>query len=633
MKRVNVFICEHSGCSHVQMIPLRRSKHLVSILLISSLAYAGERTVVSLRNFCDTELKCAGIEVPQSTTFHIKAIGAGGDYGWTYKSKDLFAYGWVINADTRKLVWQMDVDNTSRSKSDRESDERITLGEGSYEVYFTVPTFSYHTAFTHININVDHRETPLFGGREKKDHDFFGMFKNWWSDDIGKEWEKRCDRWGIELLVDESSSRGIKTFTPPKDIPHTVLKATGLGENELVRMGFSVKQPTTVQVYALGEATGENDCYDYAWIANAVTRAHVWDMDYSKCSPAGGAEKNVECTGEALLGKGDYVLYCVTDDSHSKADWNTSPPFDPLNWGATISVSDERDKKNIKPFQYTEDHNVIMALTRVRDNEHRTEGFTLKGPAKVRIYAFGERGNSRRSMADYAVIVDAKTRDKVWKMDVDRSLYAGGASKNRYVDEVITLPQGSYTVTYTTDDSHAYGEWNAKPPFDPEHYGITIMGVGEEFNPAIVSRYVEQRDKSVIAQIARVGDNADEQQRFKLDKTTRLRIYAIGEGQNREMYDYGWIEDARTGTTVWEMTYSMTFHAGGGRKNRVVNTTIVLDKGEYRLRYKSDDSHSYGNWNVDPPEDQEYWGITLFRDEGPGRTPVPDLPEPPEEKE
>jgi hypothetical protein len=82
------------------------------------------------------------------------------------------------------------------------------------------------------------------------------------------------------------------------------------------------------------------------------------------------------------------------------------------------------------------------------------------------------------------------------------------------------------------------------------------------------------------------------------------------------------------------MTYSMTFHAGGGRKNRVVNTTIVLDKGDYRLRYRSDDSHCYNDWNVDPPEDQEYWGITLFRDEGQGNlAPHPDIPTPPDEEE
>jgi len=154
---------------------------------------------------------------------------------------------------------------------------------------------------------------------------------------------------------------------------------------------------------------------------------------------------------------------------------------------------------------------------------------------------------------------------------------------------------------------------------------------------------VEERDKNIVAQIVRMRDDADQSDNFKLDRSTRLRVYAIGEGQGREMYDYGWIEDARNGSVVWEMTYPMTFHAGGGRKNRMVNTTIMLDRGEYRLRWRSDDSHSYGDWNVDPPEDQEYWGITLYRDEGPGVIPRPpqtpasaeeldenDMPEPPE---
>ena len=75
-----------------------------------------------------------------------------------------------------------------------------------------------------------------------------------------------------------------------------------------------------------------------------------------------------------------------------------------------------------------------------------------------------------------------------------------------------------------------------------------------------------------------------------------LRLLA---GLNREMFDYGWIENARSGEVVWEMTYSMTFHAGGGRKNRMVNTTLYLDKGEYTLHYTSDDSHSFNDWNAE----------------------------------
>jgi hypothetical protein len=293
-------------------------------------------------------------------------------------------------------------------------------------------------------------------------------------------------------------------------------------------------------------------------------------------------------------------------------------------------VRDAKDKKNVKFFQYDEDRNLIVSLTKVRDNEYRTEGFTLKEPATVRVYAFGERNNNRRSMADYGLILNAKTRSKIWTMDVDRTYYGGGGSKNRFMDEAIALPKGSYVVSYTTDDSHSYDNWNDDPPFDPEHYGISVMGAGEKFNSAIISKYVEARDKNIIAQIVRVGNDADKTERFSLPKTTRIRVYSIGEGRDREMYDYGWIEEAKTGNVVWEMTYNMTFYAGGGRKNRMVNTTILLEKGDYRLRWRSDDSHSFGDWNVDPPEDPQYWGITLYKDEGPDRPTIPERPARPE---
>jgi hypothetical protein len=252
----------------------------------------------------------------------------------------------------------------------------------------------------------------------------------------------------------------------------------------------------------------------------------------------------------------------------------------------------------------------------------------LKQETRVRVYAIGERGNSRRQMADFGMILDARTRAKVWTMDLDRTFHAGGGAKNRMIDEVITLPRGNYLVVYQTDDSHSYEDWNVDPPFDKEHYGITVMGAGSSWNPSIVGKYAEERDPNIIAQIVRPGDNVDQSEPFKLDKTTRIRIYAIGEGMGREMSDYGWIEDAKSGVVVWEMTYGMTFHAGGARKNRMVNTTILLERGSYTLRYKSDDSHSFGDWNAEAPDDQQGWGITLFRDEpgAPSPPPVPPVP-------
>lgn len=597
------------------------------LVLFLPAGFAGERPVVTLKDFSGKELKMIGIEIPQSITFHVKALGAGSDNEWKNRDDEMFAYAWILDAETRQPVWKMNRGNTSSKRDDREFDDTITLSRGNYEVYFSACTFSYHTWFKHIATNIDHRDNEFSG--EKKDEK--GFFQGWWSDDIGKSWEKRSRQWGIEMLVEDSKASMVRTFTPPKELPNVLFKATGLGENELVRSGFALSEPMTLHIYALGEALTDREPADYGWIVNTADRSRVWDLRGGRTMYAGGSQKNIKSDRDITLGKGRYVVYHVTDDSHSNVDWNGAPPDDPLNWGITITATDDRDRKKFKSYRYEEDENVIVSITKVQNDENRSEGFTLKENSKVRVYAFGERSNERRLLADYGYITDAKTRQKVWTMDVDRTNHAGGASKNFFVDEVIALSRGSYVVTYITDDSHAYDQWNATPPFDREHYGITVMGAGEGFNVNVVGRYAEERDKNVIAQIVRVRNSANKEERFTVDRTTKIRVYAIGEGEKRVMYDYGWIQDAKSHEVVWEMTYSMTLHAGGSRKNRMVNTTVLLDKGTYVLHYVSDDSHCYGIWNADAPEDQQYWGITLYQDDGVVPLRIPQVPQSPDD--
>lgn len=578
-------------------------------------ARATEQTIISLRDFSGAELKYAGIVVSQSTKLHIRALGGGSDGNWTSKDERMFAYGWILNADTREPVWTMTMGNSWRKNSDREFDGSITLDAGSYEVYFVAYGFAVRTGFSNMSINIDHRRHPLFGDDDHS-RNFLSWFKDFWSDDLKKEFSKRSPRWGIDVLVDESSAGGIRQFPPPKDLPNTVARAIGVGDDQCLRIAFEMNEAAKLHVSALGEDGSEGDLVDYAWIVNIADRHRVWEMQRNALSSAGGAQKNRKCEDDIDLPKGKYLLYYVTDDSHSMSDWNAAPPVDPLYYGVNLSFSDPRDKAKFHQFAFQDYQDEIVSLVKPGNNAHLTAGFTLKQDADLRVLAIGERGSGRRSMADCGTIYDARTRVKVWTMDADRTVHAGGASKNRMIDEVIHLPRGSYLVTYTTDDSHAFGDWNSDPPFDPARYGITVMGAGSTFSPSMIEKYVDEHSKNVIAQIVRVGDDADSRESFKLNRPTKIRIYAIGEGQGHEMYDYGWIEDAKTGNSVWEMTYAITFYAGGGRKNRMVNTSVLLDKGEYTLRYKSDDSHCYGDWNVDPPEDQEFWGITLFRDDG-----------------
>jgi len=120
--------------------------------------------------------------------------------------------------------------------------------------------------------------------------------------------------------------------------------------------------------------------------------------------------------------------------------------------------------------------------------------------------------------------------------------------------------------------------------------------------------------RQTIAEIARVGDEASQTVEFILPRAQSVRIYAAGEGQDGQLFDYGWIENAETGKPVWEMKPAETKHAGGAGKNRMIDAVATLPAGKYRLRYKTDDSHSFDNWNALPP-DINFWGIAVYANE------------------
>ena len=113
------------------------------------------------------------------------------------------------------------------------------------------------------------------------------------------------------------------------------------------------------------------------------------------------------------------------------------------------------------------------------------------------------------------------------------------------------------------------------------------------------------------ADLSSAGQRRQECVAFSLAKNEEVCIFAIGEGQPGEMFDYGWIEDDK-GSRVWEMQEPKTVHAGGAGKNRQIDAVITLPAGNYKLRYKSDDSHAFDHWNALPP-DINFWGIAVYK--------------------
>ena len=218
-------------------------------------------------------------------------------------------------------------------------------------------------------------------------------------------------------------------------------------------------------------------------------------------------------------------------------------------------------------------------------------------------------------MADYAWIVDEEQHKRVWSMSYENTEHAGGAAKNRLFDGTMHLARGNYLVYYKSDGSHSYNDWNGAPPAEARYWGVSVFPASRRLNPADIGPFMRTRDAgndATVAQLNHMSNDEDAHTTFRLTEQTRVRVLALGEGRDDEMFDYGWIE-ASDGHTVWQMKYADTEPAGGSDKNRVFDGVITLPAGSYVLRYRSDGSHSYGDWNDNPPDDPESWGIAVFR--------------------
>jgi ligand-binding sensor domain-containing protein len=115
-----------------------------------------------------------------------------------------------------------------------------------------------------------------------------------------------------------------------------------------------------------------------------------------------------------------------------------------------------------------------------------------------------------------------------------------------------------------------------------------------------------------IAAIEEVEEYQNLTHTFEIEESGSYLIVVVGEGLDDMMFDYGWLEDA-SGNPVWTARHHDSFHAGGSPKNRFFVDEVVLEAGEYHLRYQSDGSHSHDNWNEPPPTLIDLWGIAILR--------------------
>jgi len=575
-----------------------RGALVCALLAHAPAAFAQSRPVVELKNLKPREVQSAVFTLAAPQQLRLEAVGSEaaqerGTFSWVtamWNGKDdrerepWMGNAWILDLKSRRVVWELSGARTERGRrSTREFNGSITLPAGTYEAFYSAfPTF-YVT----------------------DDNDSYTQKFMDWLADQGFDLFRFAIHGNAQVLAGVEGDRARRALDSG-----AILRLKGERGPSLLQSGFSLDRATDVEVYVEGEAREDAE-FDTGWIINADTHEKIWKLTWRDSAPAGGALKNRMARVTKTLPAGRYAAFYATDDSHDPHLWNAPPPYDPDAWGLTIRAADSA-RASVKSFTY--EHvpaaSTIAALTHIGDSDARSKGFTLKRPMDVRVYAIGEGRDGR--MFDYGWIVNAATRQRVWQMSYGDTEHAGGDAKNRLFDRTIHLDKGDYILHYISDGSHSYSEWNASAPPDADHWGITVLASGT-MDRAAIAEYSEKADPSVLAQIVRARDDENARKRFVLDRETQVRIYALGEASGRTMVDYGWIEDAKTGKTVWEMTYRPTEAAGGAAKNRKFEGTITLPAGEYTVRYETDDSHAFGTWNANPPDDPDMWGITIYR--------------------
>jgi hypothetical protein len=371
-----------------------------------------------------------GFVLEQKMTVLVYAVGE-------LDRKKAFDYGWILNTKTRKKVWRFTYEDSQPAGGgdrNRLARTKLLLPAGEYVAGFV--TDSSHTPD-------DWKTLPPV------DPDFWGL--TIWAPRGARPYRKRADYSDL-----------------PKD--RAIIEITRVGNHQRHSLLFTISQRTLIRIYALGEGL-PSGMADYGWIFDPAKHEKVWVMDYSRTTHAGGSPINRLADEVIELPAGTYVVGFKTDDAHAYHAWARKPPNRPERWGISLfAVNEDHDPDTVRRDWAL--RAPLAQLLRVRDDRNVSQRFTLKRDGLVAVRAIGESDHGK--MADYGWIEHRDTGEVAWKMLFASTTHAGGARKNRISEGLVHLKAGEYVLYFKTDDSHAYGDWNGRPPADPEAWGISI---------------------------------------------------------------------------------------------------------------------------------------------------------------
>ncbi len=395
---------------------------------------------------------------------------------------------------------------------------------------------------------------------------------------------------------------------------------TDLEVEELYSEYITVREPVTLEVHCIGSFQTDNALGAYGWIVDLNGGEPVWRLEPASAERSRGAL--AEFSGQIQLEPGTYGVHYSSygdpelprmspDGFLDRISSFIDPDFErwrteESKWSFVVAQASGTPEEAVNTASRSEHGgpDPFWETHRIGSDDLLQKPFHLERPSTVNIRATGE---INAEPLDYAWVIDLRSGEPVWTMNYNNTVPAGGSDRNRRYAGQVKLESGLYMAGFESDDHHGPDDWDAHPPYNPDAWGMAIF---PESDGAIAS-FDPWEQLPVIAEVARVGN--DEMRGYGIQLSAPLRVWveAIGEGRS-SMYDHGWIWRKGDDEPLWRMTVSHSVHAGGDAKNLRASTALDLPAGKHAIFFETDDSHAYDDWNADPPDHPERYGITVF---------------------